>query len=105
MLIDPVGPFSDGANDDNTWQRSPDGEEDKWVFSTNTLAGNNSVTLVSDPESALPLAPENPIKTEPLPTANSSFEVTPKTQLSQNLTIAFIDVGQGDSILVNLPNT
>ena len=61
--------------------------------------------MVSDPESALPLAPENPIKTEPLPTANSSFEVTPKTQPSQNLTIAFIDVGQGDSILVNLPNT
>jgi beta-lactamase superfamily II metal-dependent hydrolase len=40
-------------------------------------------------------------------TTNSSLEaaVTPAIQPSQNLTIAFIDVGQGDSILVILPNT
>jgi beta-lactamase superfamily II metal-dependent hydrolase len=31
--------------------------------------------------------------------------ITPAVQPSQNLTIAFIDVGQGDSILVILPNT
>ena len=39
--------------------------------------------------------------------ANSTAEVaiTPAVQPSQNLTIAFIDVGQGDSILVILPNT
>ena len=40
-------------------------------------------------------------------TTNSSLEaaVTPAIQPSQNLTIAFTDVGQGDSILVILPNT
>jgi hypothetical protein len=105
MLIDSVGPFSDGSNDDKTWQRSLDGEEDNWVFSTNALGGNNSATLVSGSESPSPLAPENPIQPgPPSPTANSSVEVMPKIRSGQNLTIAFIDVGQGDSTLVIFPN-
>src|SRR5215213_4058998 len=105
ILIDSVGPFSDGSNDDKTWQRSPDGEEDNWVFSTNTLGGNNSATLVSGSESPSPLPPENPIQPgPPSPTANSSVEVMPKIRSGQNLTIAFIDVGQGDSTLVIFPN-
>jgi beta-lactamase superfamily II metal-dependent hydrolase len=104
MLIDSVGPFSDEDNDNATWQRSPDGE-DNWVFSSNTLGGANFGTLVSDLELPSPIAPEHPIQPEPSPPANSSVEVTPEIQPSQNLTIAFIDVGQGDSILVILPNT
>jgi beta-lactamase superfamily II metal-dependent hydrolase len=36
--------------------------------------------------------------------ANSSARITPEIQPSQNLTIAFINVGQGDSTLVILPN-
>jgi competence protein ComEC len=121
ILIDNVGPFSDGANHHATWQRSPDGgeeEEHNWVFSSNTLGGANFGTFVSAPElPSQPLAPEHPIITQQeeaasssLPattTANSSAEVavTPAIQPSQNLTIVFIDVGQGDSILVILPNT
>jgi competence protein ComEC len=126
ILIDYVGPFSDVANDDGAWQRSPDGEEDNWVFSSNTLGGANFGTLVSDPKlPSPPRAPEHPIIAQqekeddddeeeeeasslPATTAtNSSVEVavTPAIQPSQNLTIAFIDVGQGDSILVILPNT
>jgi beta-lactamase superfamily II metal-dependent hydrolase len=110
ILIDSSGPFSDGANDDATWQRSPGGEEEEqnWVFSSNTLGGANFGTFVSDPESPLPLAPQYPIiqPETSFPAANSSVEVvTPKIQPSQNLTIAFVDVGQGDSILVILPNT
>src|SRR3712207_2775994 len=39
IQIDSVGPFSDQDNDESTWQRSPDGQ-DNWVFSTsNTLGG------------------------------------------------------------------
>jgi competence protein ComEC len=124
ILIDYVGPFSDEANDDATWQRSPDeggGEQQhNWVFSSNTLGGANFGTFGSDPESpSPPLSPEHPIITQQeeeessssLPatttTTNSSAEVavTPAIQPSQVLTIAFIDVGQGDSILVILPNT
>jgi beta-lactamase superfamily II metal-dependent hydrolase len=105
MILDSVGPFSDGYNDNATWQRSPDGEEGNWVFSSNTLGSSNSAALVSDSESPLQLAPENPIQQGPRPTANSSVEVMPKIRSSQNLTIAFIDVGQGDSILVILPDT
>ena len=130
ILIDNVGPFSDIANDDATWQRSPDGEgeeeqeeERNWVFSSGTLSGANFGTFVSDPEIPSPtLPPEHPIippqqqeeeeeESSSLPaatTTNSSVEIAvtpPAVQPSQNLTIVFIDVGQGDSILVILPNT
>ena len=104
MLIDSVGPFSDEDNDEATWQRSPDGEDD-WIFSSNTLGGANFGTLVSGPESPLGIAPEHTIQPNPSPSINSSVGVSPEIQSSQNLTIAFIDVGQGDSILVILPNT
>ena len=125
ILIDNVGPFSDIANDDATWQRSVDrGEEERnWVFSSGTLGGANFGTFVSDPELPSPtLSPEHPIippqqqedgeSSSSLPTTttktNSSIEIAvtpPAVQPSQNLTIVFIDVGQGDSILVILPNT
>jgi beta-lactamase superfamily II metal-dependent hydrolase len=125
ILIDNVGPFSDIANDDATWQRSPDGEEEEernWVFSSGTLGGANFGTFVSDPERPSPtVPPEHPIippqqqedgkSSSSLPsgtTTNSSVEIAvtpPAVQPSQNLTIVFIDVGQGDSILVILPNT
>jgi competence protein ComEC len=104
VLTDSVGPFSDEDNGDATWQRSPDGEDDL-VFSSNTLGGANFGTFVSDLESPRPLAPEYPLLPESSLLANSSAEVKPKIQPSQNLTIAFVDVGQGDSILVILPNT
>jgi competence protein ComEC len=103
-LIDSVGPFLDGANNDETWQRSSDGQ-DNWVFSSNTLGGmNNAAALVSDPESPLPLTPENPIQSGTPPAANSNLEGMPDIHPSQNLTITFIDVGQGDSILLILPD-
>nr|MDQ3961316.1 lamin tail domain-containing protein [Thermoproteota archaeon] len=129
ILIDNVGPFSDIANDDATWQRSVDrGEEERnWVFSSGTLGGANFGTFISDPERPSPtVPPEHPIippqqqeeeeeeeeeESSSLPaatTTNSSVEMAvtpPAVQPSQNLTIVFIDVGQGDSILVILPNT
>jgi competence protein ComEC len=106
ILIDSVGPFSDQDNDESTWQRSPNGQ-DNWVFSpTNTLGNANFGSLVFDSESPSPITSERPIQSpEPLPSANSSVKITPEIQASQNLTMSFIDVGQGDSILVILPNT
>jgi competence protein ComEC len=106
MLIDSVGPFSDQENDDSTWQRSPDGQ-DNWIFSTsNSLGSANFGTLVSGPESPSLNTLEHPIRPESsLLSANSAVEITPEIQPSQNLTLSFIDVGQGDSILVILPNT
>ncbi len=105
MLIDSVGPFSDEDNNESTWQRSPDGQ-DNWVFSTsNTLGSANSGTLVSDPKSPSLNTLKHPIQPQPSPSANSSVAITPEIRPGQNLTMAFIDVGQGDSILVILPNT
>ena len=131
ILIDNVGPFSDIANDDATWQRSVDrGEEERnWVFSSGTLGGANFGTFISDPERPSPtVPPEHPIippqqqedgeSSSSLPTTTTTTKTTTKTissiemavtppavQPSQNLTMIFIDVGQGDSILVILPNT
>jgi len=106
ILIDSVGPFSDQDNDESTWQRSPDGQ-DNWAFSTsNTLGSANFGSLVIDSESPSLNTSERPIpRPEPSPSANSSMEITPQPQPRQNLTMSFIDVGQGDSILVILPNT
>jgi beta-lactamase superfamily II metal-dependent hydrolase len=106
ILIDSVGPFSDQDNDESTWQRSPDGQ-DNWAFSTsNTLGIANFDSLVFDPGSPSLNTSERAIpRLEPSPSANSSVEITPEIQPSQNLTMSFIDVGQGDSILVILPNT
>jgi competence protein ComEC len=107
ILIDSVGPFSDQDNDDSTWQRSPDGQ-DNWVVSTsNTLGSANFESLVFDSESPSLNTSERPIgrPEPPSPSANSSVEITTEIQPSQNLTMSFIDVGQGDSILVILPNT
>jgi competence protein ComEC len=106
ILIDSVGPFSDQDNDESTWQRSPNGQ-DNWAFSTsNTLGSANFDSLVFDSESPSLNTSERPIpRPEPSPSANSSMEITPEIQPSQNLTMSFIDVGQGDSILVILPNT
>ncbi|MDQ3887849.1 MAG: hypothetical protein M3251_01100, partial [Thermoproteota archaeon] len=115
-----------------TWrQRSSDREEEEeeeeeennWVFSSNTLDDANFGVFVSDPQSPSPEshAPEHPIITQPeasSPAAATTTTITITTNStaevaiiplaikpSQNLTIAFIDVGQGDSILVFLPNT
>ena len=103
MLVDSVGPFSDEVNSGASWQRSPDGQ-DSWVFLNNTLGGANIGTMVSDSGFSLPLTPEDTIEPNPLSLANSSARITPEIQSSQNLTIAFINVGQGDSTLVILPN-
>ena len=106
ILIDSVGPFSDQDNDESTWQQSPDGQ-DSWVFSTsNTLGSANFGSLVFDQESPSLNTSEHPIQpSESSPAANSSVDFTPEIMPSQNLTMSFIDVGQGDSILVILPNT
>jgi competence protein ComEC len=100
-LIDSAGPFSDEDNDDSTWQRSPDGGE-RWIFATGTMEGANVGSIVSEPEPASPGPTESDI--EPALPADSMVEVTPEFLSSQNLTIVFIDVGQGDSILLLLPN-
>lgn len=106
ILIDSVGPFSDQDNDESTWQRSPNGQ-DNWVFSqSHTLGSANFSSLVFDSKSPSQNPSEGSIQSpEPSPSANSSVEITPEIQPNQNLTISFIDVGQGDSILVILPDT
>jgi competence protein ComEC len=110
ILIDSAGPFSDQDNDESTWKRSPNGQ-DNWIFSPSNTLGNNAAnfgSLVLDSESPSLITSERPTQSpEPssLPSANSSVKITPEIQTSQNLTMSFIDVGQGDSILVILPNT
>ena len=108
ILIDSPGPFCDGDNDHRTWQRSADARK-IWIFSSNTLDGANSLSSASEFELPSQLASGHPIiiESEPSILENSTTveAVTRAIQPNQNLTISFIDVGQGDSILIILPNT
>ena len=109
VTLDYASYFSDRHNDANTWQRSPDGSE-KWIFAMSTL-GNSNVGLVSEGEEAASRPPPT-TTTPPLSTGNSNYNnysadagVAGMASNHGELKIVFIDVGQGDSILVLLPNT
>jgi competence protein ComEC len=106
--IDSSTVFSDEDNDANTWQRSPDGA-DNWVFEASTLGGANVGTMVEpepipepgptpEPQPPNPLMPSQN-NTLPLPTP----VLTPAPS-NEELKIIFIDVGQGSSELIILPN-
>lgn len=100
-LIDSAGPFSDKDNDNATWQRSPDGADNTWVFSSETLGYANVGTTVNDSEGGSSIPLPNPMsQQEPSPGANYSRYAPNGT-----LTITFIDVGQGDSILIIFSNS
>jgi beta-lactamase superfamily II metal-dependent hydrolase len=97
--------FGDGSEESN----------EETVEHTFEEAGRYNVALtITDAEGrtasdtdtiTITVAGEEPPPGEEPPGENSSAQVTPAIQPSQNLTIVFIDVGQGDSILVILPNT
>ena len=79
--------LSDGDNDVRSWARYPNGQDQDsdtdWRFQTSTIGeSNGGEPPQPDPE------PE-PIP-EPIP-------------LTENVTVHFIDVGQGDSIFVDTP--
>lgn len=95
-MIDTAGTFSDEDNDDSTWQRSPDGA-DNWIFASSTLGEANIGTFVPEPE---PEAP-SPRAEEPAPAP----EPQPGLEASSDeLKLVVIDVGQGLSELIILPN-
>lgn len=104
--VNSVGTFSDDKNDAHSWQRSPDAS-DTWIFTKSTLASPNFAA------GSLPMPPEEPASSSPpkTPTAPPEPSVSNNTtNQSQNitapneLTIVFIDVGQGDSTLLMMPN-
>jgi beta-lactamase superfamily II metal-dependent hydrolase len=100
-LIDSAGPFSDEDNDNATWQRSPDGADNRWVFSSETLGDANFGTLVPDSEGS---SSTTHLDSMAEPEASSAADY-PRFAPNQTLAITFIDVGQGDSILIIFPNS
>ncbi|HXG07925.1 MAG TPA: lamin tail domain-containing protein [Nitrososphaera sp.] len=100
-LVDSAGPFSDADNDDRSWQRSPYGVYNNWVFSSETLDRSNFETPVPDSGGGSSVIFSDST-TQPQPSPNASY---PDYSQDQNLTIIFIDVGQGDSILIIFPNS
>jgi competence protein ComEC len=113
VLVDSAGPFDDDDNDAATWQRSPDGSDD-WVFDTSTLGSANigtSTDTISPSPQPSPVPPSEPTPSpieEPVdsnPPSSSSGTSVPDLDASEGeLKIIIIDVGQGDSILIILPN-
>ncbi|MEW6605308.1 MAG: lamin tail domain-containing protein, partial [Thermoproteota archaeon] len=94
--IDTAGTFSDEDNDDSTWQRSPDGA-DSWIFASGTPGEANIGTFVPEPE---PEAP-SPSAEEPAPAPEPQPDLEAS---SDELKLVVIDVGQGLSELIILPN-
>lgn len=118
ITIDKVGPFSDNDNDAKTWQRTPDGSSN-WTFKNNTLGGsngnlsNNNTQASTTNNTILPPSMPSRSTSEPLQIKqdnnNSEASFSSAHQIdnnknNSNLKIVFIDVGQGDSTLIILPN-
>jgi competence protein ComEC len=108
LIADTSITFSDEQNDGRTWQRSPDNGT-SWVFDGGTLGGPNAGTAnvaeqVPEPEPTPEPEPPNPLTPPPndQPLQPPSLGPLPS---GQELKIVFIDVGQGSSQLIILPNT
>lgn len=113
-IIDHFSSFSDRDNNANTWQRLPDGGN-KWIFSLSSL-GSANIGKADEAEMPhpQPTSPQLPPSTSPILSAgnssNNSGSHQAKTWANETLPnqgelkIVFIDVGQGDSILIITPN-
>ncbi len=111
-IIDHFSYFSDRNNDDNTWQRLPDGGG-KWIFALSSL-GSTNIGKAGKPKTPLLLRLSSPLPPSTSPilsrdNSNNSSSYTPDTQANGThgnggeIKIIFIDVEQGDSILVICP--
>jgi len=100
--------FTDEDNDANSWQRSPDGGTN-WVFEGSTLGRANVGTVpepepIPEPEPTPEPQPPNPLTPPQNNTIPLTTPVLSPAPLNQELKIIFIDVGQGSSELIILPN-
>lgn len=100
-LVDSAGPFTDRDNNNATWQRSPDGADNNWVFHSGTLGGANFGTFVPDSEDSSSTTFPNSMTDQ----ESSQGADYPRHAPNGTLTITFIDVDQGDSILIIFPNS
>ncbi len=97
--------FGDGSEESNEQTVSHTFEEADTYIVALTITDAEGRTASDTDTITITVTEEEPPGEEPPIGENSSAQVTPAIQPSQNLTIVFIDVGQGDSILVILPNT
>jgi competence protein ComEC len=114
ILVDSAGPFNDDDNDKASWQRSPNAS-DNWIFAISTLGKANVGTSNTPSPSQQEPAPAPGSEPTPSPIEEPPDETPPsspplgssdlKVGASNNgLKIIVIDVGQGSSELVVLPN-
>jgi len=119
--IDKTPALSDDYNDDESWARYPNGQDvdsdTDWRFQTSTIRESNG----GEPSQPTP-EPEPEPEPEPIPDPSTpepepeeptpdpepesiplSITTIPSLPLTENVTVHFIDVGQGDSIFVDTP--
>jgi len=109
--IDRTPTRSDNENDDLSWARYPDGRDTNsdadWRFQTSTKGTSNGGEVLPPTPTPSPTPTPTPIPTPtPSPTSTPTPFPTPTPvpmPLSENVTVHFIDVGQGDSIFVDTP--
>jgi hypothetical protein len=103
--VDKTPALSDDDNDDRSWARYPNGQDTDsdtdWRFQTSTIGEPNG----GEP---LPSTPDPEVEPEPEPEPDpestpSPMPTIPSIPLTENVTVHFIDVGQGDSIFVDTP--
>ncbi|MBC8498245.1 lamin tail domain-containing protein, partial [Candidatus Bathyarchaeota archaeon] len=111
--IDRTPARSDDDNSDSSWARYPDGQDsdsnEDWRYQASTKDGTNGGGSSPDPEPEPAPAPEPEPEPEPAPEPEPESEpapspTPPSTPLTENVTVHFIDVGQGDSIFVDTPS-
>lgn len=103
-IVDASETFSDDADDGRTWQRSPDAAND-WVFEQGTMGESNTGTPDEPNPEPIPEPTPEPQPQPPLfiPGPGPPLVISP-SEPNRTLTIIFIDVGQGSSTLIILPN-
>lgn len=100
---------SDDSNDNRSWQRYPNGQDTEssndWVFAASTKGQSNGGQATTTSSSITTVTSSTTITTTTTSTITTQTTTAVTTIPSSSITVSFIDVGQGDSILVDTPSS
>jgi len=98
---------SDNQNDDGSWARYPNGQDidsnADWRFQASTKGSSNDEEIPTPTPTPTPTPSPTPTPTLSLTPTPTPTPTPTHIPLLENVTVHFIDVGQGDSIFVDTP--